>query len=391
MKTKLIGFAIFLATAATVIAFPLLKGNATTTARIVPLDQVPEIEVVFVLDTTGSMGGLIATAKEKIWSIATTMAQANQAPRISMGLVGYRDRGDSYVTRTVDLSTDLDSMYATLMDFQADGGGDGPESVNAALEAAVNEMSWSQNPNSYKAIFLVGDAPPHMDYQGEAQYPSIVAAAKGKGIVVNAIQCGNVPQTADYWSEIARLGHGRYLQVEQAGGAVAIATPFDEELATLSAALDDTRLYYGSVEERAAGESKLSAADVLEEIATTASRARRAVYNATASGAASLFGGRELIDDVASGRVDLDTVPATELPEPLRALPKEEQRAVVKAQVERRAELTQQIAELAEQRQAYLATELEGEERDSLDDRLYEIVRDQAASVGLIYEDGPEY
>ena len=67
-------------------------------------NEQSRIDVVFVLDTTGSMGGLIQAAREKIWSIATTMASAQSAPEIRMGLVAYRDRGDAYVTRVVDLS-----------------------------------------------------------------------------------------------------------------------------------------------------------------------------------------------------------------------------------------------------------------------------------------------
>ncbi len=58
----------------------------------------PKIELVFALDTTGSMSGLINAAKDKIWSIANTMATADPAPEIKIGIVGYRDRGDSYVT-----------------------------------------------------------------------------------------------------------------------------------------------------------------------------------------------------------------------------------------------------------------------------------------------------
>ena len=85
---------------------------------------------------------------------------------------------------------DLDSMYAKLMDFAADGGGDGPEAVNEALDAAIHRMSWSQDQSAYKVVFLVGDAPPHMDYQDDVKYPQIVAAAAAKGIVVNTIQCG---------------------------------------------------------------------------------------------------------------------------------------------------------------------------------------------------------
>ena len=127
-------------------------------------------------------------------------------------------------------------MYAKLMDFAADGGGDGPEAVNEALEAAVQRMSWSQDPSTYKVVFLVGDAPPHMDYQDDVKYPQIVAAAAAKGIVVNTIQCGSMSDTVAPWQHIASLGSGRYFTVEQAGSAVAIETPFDTQIATLSAA-----------------------------------------------------------------------------------------------------------------------------------------------------------
>ncbi len=117
MKAKLVGTALFVLTTAAV-AYPALKGNApidtvsinsTTLQNPLPVNQLPVnrpvIDVVFVLDTTGSMGGLIDAAKEKIWSIASSMASAQPAPIIRMGLVGYRDRGDEYVTRVVDLST----------------------------------------------------------------------------------------------------------------------------------------------------------------------------------------------------------------------------------------------------------------------------------------------
>jgi len=95
--------------------------------------EMPSIEVMFVLDTTGSMSGLIAAAKEKIWSIANTLASADPAPEIKMGLVGYRDRGDAYITTFTDLFDDLDAVYTQLMRFQADGGGDTPESVNRPI------------------------------------------------------------------------------------------------------------------------------------------------------------------------------------------------------------------------------------------------------------------
>ena len=69
-----------------------------------PKDAAPRIEVAFVLDTTSSMSGLIQAAKDKIWSVANTLATAKPTPQIKMALVAYRDRGDAYVTSVTDLS-----------------------------------------------------------------------------------------------------------------------------------------------------------------------------------------------------------------------------------------------------------------------------------------------
>jgi uncharacterized protein YegL len=199
MKTKLTALTLCVATACGIAFFPaegtVLPGQQVRPPVVQPIvapptHERPKVEAVFVLDTTGSMSGLIEAAKEKIWSIASTLAAAQPAPEIRIGLVAYRDRGDSYVTRTVDLNSDLDSVYATLMDFRAGGGGDGPESVNQALYDAVHGVSWSQEGQAYRVIFLVGDAPPHMDYQDDVKYPDTLEAAKKRGIVVNTVQAG---------------------------------------------------------------------------------------------------------------------------------------------------------------------------------------------------------
>jgi Mg-chelatase subunit ChlD len=399
MKSKLIALALFAFTATTVAFLPAYQSVGGLPPADPPIinpavNDRSRIDVVFVLDTTGSMGGLIQAAREKIWSIATTMASAQSAPEIRMGLVAFRDRGDAYVTRVVDLSSDLDSMYATLMDFQADGGGDGPESVNQALHDAVHKVSWSQDSGTYKAIFLVGDAPPHMDYQDDVKYPVTLSVAKDKGIVVNAIQCGQVSDTTPAWQQIARLGDGHYFQVEQAGSAVAIATPFDEKLATLSEKLDDTRLYYGTGEDKEKQRRKMAAADKLHAASSVESRARRAAFNASKSGAANFLGDGELVDEVTSGRVDLSSIDKDMLPEPMQTMAPEEQEAIITETAERRNELKRQISELTGERSAYLGKKVEeaGGARDSLDDKIYRAVREQAGRLGLTYEaDAPAY
>ncbi|MDH3377279.1 MAG: VWA domain-containing protein [Gammaproteobacteria bacterium] len=406
MKTALIAIGLLASTATTVAFYPSgtsLIGHGTEInvtaggelASVNPLTlQRPQIEVVFVLDTTSSMGGLIEAAKEKIWSIATTMASAQPAPEIKMGLVAYRDRGDSYITRVVDLSTDLDSMYATLMDFQPVGGGDGPESVNQALADAVQKISWSENSNAYKVVFLVGDAPAHMDYQNDVKFPVSIAAAKNKGIVVNAIRCGTDPHTQQQWQHIAELSGGRYFDVNESGDAVVIATPFDKELAILSEELDKTRIYYGSAKEKAKQALKVDASRKLHKSSSLASRARRATFNASETGAGNFLGENELVDDIASGRIEFSAVAPESLPAALQSMAPAEREAAVKESAERRNDLRAQVQRLAQQRKDYVKKEIDavGGAASSLDDKIYSVVREQAEQKGMRYEsDTPDY
>ena len=394
MKSKLLGIALFGLTLAAVVYYPQLMAKNIQIEP--PIQQhitaEPKIDVVFVLDTTGSMSGLIQTAKEKIWSIATTMASAQQSPEIRIGLVAYRDRGDSYVTKVVDLSADLDSVYATLMDFEADGGGDTPESVNKALYDAVHNMSWSQEDQAYQVIFLVGDAPPHMDYN-EVRYPEIVASALEKGIVVNTIQCGDMPITVGPWTQIASLSQGEFFQVDQAGGAVAFNTPFDVEIAELSAQLDDTRLYYGTEEEKNRMKGKVAATDKIHAGLSFASRARRAEFNASVGGRANLLGDNELVAAVVGGTIDLDEIEEDALPEALKPMAPAEQKAFVAELSEKREDLQRQIRDLSANRSGYIAKKVDaaGGMKSSLDQKLYDAVKEQAGEAGFEYEDGPAY
>ena len=208
-------------------------------------EEKPQVELVFALDATGSMSGLIQTAKNKIWSIASSMASAQPAPDLKIGMVFYRDRGDAFVTKQVDLSHDIDAVYEKLLGIAADGGGDTPESVNQALHEAVNKLSWNLEPNVYRVMFLVGDCPPHMDYAQDVKYQKTCAVAKKKDIVINTIQLGNCAGTQPIWQEIARLTGGEYFRLNQGADGLAISTPYDKEIGEVSKKMESTKIYYG--------------------------------------------------------------------------------------------------------------------------------------------------
>src|SRR5437016_4701234 len=173
LRTRSIGILPIILSASAMLGLcqPLLANTAPTR------QYKPRIEVCFVLDTTGSMGGLIEGAKQKIWSIANEMISAQPTPELKLGLIGYRDRGDEYVVKSFSLTDDIDAIYGHLREFQADGGGDAPESVNEALAEAIHKMPWSSDKKVLKIIFLVGDAPPHMDYSNGPKYPDLCREA----------------------------------------------------------------------------------------------------------------------------------------------------------------------------------------------------------------------
>jgi len=354
-----------------------------------PGSEAPQIDVVFVLDTTGSMSGLIRAAKEKIWSVATTLARTDPAPDIRMGLVAYRDRGDEYVTRRTDLSADLDAVYSRLMGFEARGGGDTPESVNQALNEAVSLMSWRAGQNVYRAVFVVGDCPPHMDYPDDVKYEDSCRAAVAAGIVVNSIQCGSNSSTTTSWKAIASTGGGNFLRVSQSGGAVLASTPHDAELAKLSRELDATRVSYGSAEEREHQRLREERADKIAERSSVMSAATRAVFNASAAGERNFSAVSDLVTDMKKGKVTLAKVADEKLPEPMRAMKEAERAAYVKLKSERRADVVARIEEVSRKRQQHIRDQMKAAGRklkDTFEQNVYETVKKQAKACDIEYD-----
>jgi len=349
----------------------------------------PRVEVVFVLDTTGSMGGLLQGAKEKVWAIANTLATARPTPQVKMGLVGYRDRGDAYVTKLTDLTDDLDAVYKDLMEFQADQGGDTPESVNQALHDAVHKIKWSNDATTYRVIYLVGDCPPHMDYKDDVKYPDTCKAAAAAGIVINTIQCGGQADTTPVWQDIANRAEGACFRVEQSGGAVTVATPFDEEMAKVSVAMDGTRVYYGTAVEREEKEGRARASAEMAVTAPAAAMADRAAFKGKAGLAAS-DARQELITEVADGTVKLEQLDEKALPEEMQKMTPDQRKAYVADQVKKRKELQEKIEKLGAQRREFIEKKMRESgagAKDSFDKAILKSVQEQAAKKGIVYEE----
>lgn len=342
---------------------------AVSLAAPAPVPRKPTVEVVFCLDTTGSMAGLIDGAKLKIWSLCNQILNGRPMPNLRVGLVGFRDKGDDYVTKVYDLRDDLDEVYGDLQTFSANGGGDTPEHVNQALDEAVTKMNWSQDRKALKIIFLVGDAPPHMDYNDDIKYPISCAKAVDRGILINCIQCGNDADCTRYWKDICEKGNGNYVAIPQAGGVKGISTPFDKRLGEINGQLTRSTIVYGDSRKREADTRKVQSALALPaEVA-----ADRAGYLAKEGKVARY----DLLDMIRGGKIRLETVRNEELSPELQKMSLKERQEHLNRIGEMRMKLLREAHELDRQRSATITREME-KNKDSFDGQVLDMLRKQA-------------
>ena len=347
-----------------------------STAARVKETKATTVEVCFVLDTTGSMKALIAGAKRKIWSIANQIIVLKPTPKVRVGLIGYRDRGDTYVTRHTDLTEDLDLVYEDLQKYQAQGGGDTPESVNQALHEAVTKQGWSKGDHVLRIIFLVGDAPPHMDYADDVKHEETCRLAARRGIIINTIQTGSIAGTREIWQQIAKRAEGGYAAIPQTGNMLVIKTPMDKELARLNVAVGKTILSYGSAAQQSAVQKKQRIAELAEDDVA----ADRLHYNFHTRSV--VQGDGDLIDAIAAGKVKLEAIKVEELPEPMRKMSAAERVAHVKKMSEARKLVQARIQTLLNQRTEY-QKKLNTGNADAFDAKVAEMLKEQAQRKGM--------
>jgi hypothetical protein len=332
-----------------IITFTIGVGVASlwlTSSGVAPvMDPAPtgtpaaKLEMVFVLDTTGSMGGLLDSAKQRIWGIV------------------------KYVTQLLPLTDDLDKVYTTLMDYRAGGGGDGPEDVRTALAEGLYKAGWSPaRPDLAQIIFLVGDAPPHDDYDDEQDTLTTASKAVQKGIIVNTIQCGISGETGRAWQAIAARGNGQYFAIPADGGVQAITTPYDEQLGELATELGRTFTAYGF---GALPDSEQRRVEVARGATTVETRvmfsapegakAERALNKATNSKA--YIG--DLLQNIENGSLKLEDIPVADLPGDLQRLSPAERRQEIEGRLAKRREIRAQILNLSKERSSFVRAEQE--------------------------------
>ncbi|MFH1429321.1 MAG: vWA domain-containing protein, partial [Candidatus Margulisiibacteriota bacterium] len=226
--------------------------NAGQVKKIERDKSIPLVQIALLLDTSGSMDGLIEQAKSQLWKIVNQFALSKRdgkAPEIEVALYEYgNDRVPAdygYVRMIKGLTTDLDAISSGLFSLKTDGG---EEYCGRAIMVAANELAWSSSNDTFKAIFIAGNEP---FTQGNVDYRTACRTAIQKGIIVNTIFCGSHQEGVNTnWKTGATLADGRYINIDQNVQNIYVAAPQDIEIANLSRKLNDTVVAYNDFEEK---------------------------------------------------------------------------------------------------------------------------------------------
>jgi len=359
---------------------------AAAPARARKQQQRPLVQVALLLDTSGSMQGLIDQAKTQLWKVVNELLSARRAglkPRIQVALYEYgKDSlpaAEGYIRQIVGLTGDLDKVSEELFALRTNGGS---EYCGQVIQQAVKELAWSKSPRDLKVIFIAGNEP---FTQGPVDFRQAVKQAVSHGIIVNTIHCGSEADgISGKWKEGALLADGAFMVIDQNRRVPQIVAPQDKQIAELNRQLNDTYIPIGAVGRKK--RARQMAVDSKAKMAAPAAAAERAVYKASGAYQADDW---DLVEAEASGRTSVDKLAEEQLPENMRKMSKAERKRYVEQQRKKRAEIQARIRKLAAERKAYITKkqrELAEKGPKTLDQAMIEAVRSQAQKKQFRFE-----
>ena len=199
-----------------------------------PRPEVIPLDVLFLLDSTGSMSDEIHQIKATLLSIADQVGSLENRADLRFGMVAYRDREDDYVTRVYDFDANITNFSRAVADVQADGGGDTPESLNEGLHVALNRPQWRDD-DAIKLVFLVADAPPHLDYAQDYDYAEEMVRARERGIKIFSVASSGLDRQGEYiFRQLAQQTMGKFIFILYDDGAGGLDTPHDVDQFTVN-------------------------------------------------------------------------------------------------------------------------------------------------------------
>ena len=344
------------------------------------------VDLAILLDTSGSMSGLIDAAKQKLWAMVNDLALAEPTPQLRVALLTFGNDGhnpeDGWVKVQTPFTDDLDLVSQRLFDQTTNGG---TEYVGRVLQSA-GQLEWDPSDRTLKLIILAGNE--SADQDQEAPFRDMCRKLIGNGIIINAIYCGSAADNiAPAWREVARLADGQFASIDQNQGTIVVETPFDEQLGALSTALNATYLPFGAG--GAAGLANQSAQDANAAGLNSAAAASRAQTKAQG-----LYQcGWDLVDACVGGKVKIEDVASDQLPENMQAMTADQRRAYIDEMGSKRSGLQGEIQELSRKRDVFVRDEMKKRSLDdsnAFDNAIRRAIRAQATAKGFRFKETPQ-
>lgn len=341
------------------------------------------IDIAIALDVSGSMDGLLDSARQRIWDIINQFSTIKPRPVLRVALLTYgRDNyssEDGWVKIDRQLTTNLDSISESLFSYTTNGG---TEYVARVVDKAVKTLEWSKDPSALRIVVVAGNEPATQDPQISLE--AAMKSAVAKGIIVNPIFCGAEKEGIETgWQKVATLTDGLYASIDQNQAAVAsIATPMDAEITKLNDELNKTYLAYG-----AAGAASRANQAMQDQNAAKMSAPSLASRVVTKSSAAYTNESWDLVDAVKGG-AKVEEMKEVELPAELKGKTPEQQKAYIDEQSKKREEIQVKIGKLAAERSEFIAKERSKTAQNGpkgLDAALSDGLRKQAIKKGFSF------
>ena len=344
----------------------------------------PLIQMAILLDTSGSMEGLIEQAKTQLWKIVNEMALAKQkgiSPRLECALYEYGKSSipssEGYMRMIAPLSEDLDLLSEELFKLRTNGGS---EYCGMVIQSAVRGLKWTKSNDHLKVIFIAGNEP---FTQGTVDYKNACKESITNGIIVNTIFCGNYQTGINtQWKDGADLADGKYMNIDHHKKIAHISAPQDKEIVAMGKQLNQTYVAYGKTGGQKKERQKrqdLNAASVNEAVMV-----QRSVTKASKQYTNVAW---DLVDAEKEGKVKIEELDEKDLPEEMKKMSKKERKEYIEKKKKEREEIQGKINKLREERDKYVAEQRKkGSAEETLDEAIIKTIRDQAEKKKYEFE-----